>query len=142
MDPVTLKKEFEARRQLLMIDGSQLQPAIRDFGDPGGAEQAFRVILRDGDDVQNRNRDGLALALFQSTGMASRVGSSDMAGLEHVLAGHRLPEGHDDLNGIQAENGRLEVQIKTSRGWVNCATGQVQNPDAIALEDGVVSNFG
>lgn len=108
------------------VDIRELYAGECSFGDPGCVVQAWRVINRstvgNRENAMNTNNIDLGLIQFDHSGPASINGTTDQQGLTRWLAGHRKPD--SEFVADYPLDGRAEIEIKTSRGWLNCKTGE------------------
>lgn len=131
LDPVNMKLALVHNQSLRMVDTNGLYEAEKKYGDEGGVVQGFRVIRRN-DDTNDQNKNQLGIIQFEADGPCSQEGTASQQVITRWLAGRV-----DAENPVPAEavDGKAEIEIQTSKGWVNCANGEV-NKELIIFVDG------
>jgi hypothetical protein len=103
----------------------ELTAAEQKHGDPGAVVQAWRAIKRNNDMDPQSGGGPLGQIVFDGPGSSSPYmhdGTTNRQEFTRRLFGVR--------------GGPTEVEIKTSKGWINCVTGEVNAE--LALQDGTI----
>jgi hypothetical protein len=108
-----------------MVNIDELVKAECKFGDAECVVQAYRIVNR-GTPGNERSSDpadiNLGAIIWETSGPESATGTKDDNGLRRWLAGVVMT-GSDFVRDWPL-SGRAEIELLTSRGWVNAKTGE------------------
>lgn len=115
IDPVTLKKNALALIAARSTGQSGLGDAETKFGGDGGVVKGYRALKRDDNIDLANNGTILGVILF------------DAPGSNPAFYTHDGTTGRQDFTRwlVKQPGGMAEIEILTSKGWVNCVNGVV-----------------